>query len=485
MRHLRMVLPLVFLAGTACSSSNPAVPGGSGGSGGSSSSSSGSSGGSGPMTDGGLPEDGSAPDSGPVPGGPPQVIIAPRTTSNFGRRVGLSHDGKVLMVSALTAGELGAPDEDRMPVFAFARNESTFASTCQLPDLKEKQLGRQGDMLALNNDGAVLVMDETIGDGSIYVTGYHSKDGCWERTGFQKDIILAFSSLNAIGVSGDGATVIAGRARDTSNSQKQDSDTFMAGSLAVWSPSGDASYRAPLVRPNSGFGISAAISGNGSLAFVGEPQNGAPKASYPPGEPRYHGSAYVLDLKNQGAALATLNAANWAEGAGYGRSIAASADGHHILVGAEYESSLDETGTQMVSNGDSGSGAVYLFEGDGTTWTQRHMFKPESPKDVGGGSFGRSVAISDDGNTVVVGASWYKPELSGGLESGAIYIFKRGPGDTWTHRVLDGATYPLTSFATSFALDGSGKLLVVGAPAWSIKEAGVVKSTGVVLAYSL
>ncbi len=332
-------------------------------------------------------------------------------------------------------------------------------------------------MLSLNDDGAVLVMDESIGDGAIYVTGFRGKDGCWERSGFQKDVILEFSSLDAIGVSGDGATVIGGKSRDTSS--KASEGTKTTGPAASRCGARPATPRTERLScgPTADWHLRRDQRG-----WIPGLRRRAPELrredQLSPGEPIRHGSAYVLDLKSQGAALATLNADNWIEGAGYGRAIAASADGHHILVGADNERSLDETGTQMSSDATSGSGAVYLFEGDGSTWTQRHMFKPENPKDVSGGAFGRSVAVSDDGNTVVIGARWYKPEMSGGLDSGAIYVFKRGAGDTWTHRVIDGAEYPLTSFATAFALDGSGKLLVVGAPAWSIKEAGAVVSTG-------
>jgi hypothetical protein len=173
-------------------------------------------------------------------------------------------------------------------------------------------------------------------------------------------------------------------------------------------------------------------------------------------------------------------ATNWATQAGFGKAIAASADGHYVVVGAPDERSLDESGTTMSDT--FSSGAAYLFEKNGATWTQMWMFKPEKPAEAINGEFGKHVAISDDGNTVVVGASFYKPELSGSVHSGAIYVFKRGAGASWTHRVLDGADYPMQEFAITFALDGSGKRLVVGAPAWDV---GKADSSGAVLIYAL
>jgi hypothetical protein len=477
MRFLRFCFPLAFVAAAACSSTNPGATGGnasSTSSGNTTSTASGSEGGGPPMGDA------SAPDSGPVVNGPPQVLTPTRPSTRFGQTLGLSHDGKVLMASALDSGAVTDADYDRFPVYAFEAPAGAFSAVCQLPGLQKKDIGKQGELLALNGDGKFAAMHEWLGNPAA-ITLLQRVNGCWNRTGFQKEVDVDFEGdYDAVSVSSDGTTVIAGTSRDSLAPLKHDTDYDRAGKIPVWTTAGDTGYRAPMRRQNGSFGTSAVVSADGSMAFVGEPQFAANKADYPQGEPYAHGSAYVLDLKNNGIALATLNATNWATQAGFGKAIAASADGRFIVVGAPDEKSLDESGTNLSDT--SSSGAAYLFEKEGATWTQRRMFKPEKPAEAINGEFGKQVAISDDGNTVVVGASFYKPELSGSVHSGAIYIFKRDVGTSWAHRVLDGADYPMQEFGAALALDGSGHRLVVGAPAWDV---GKADASGAVLIYAL
>ncbi len=473
MRFLRLCLPLplAFVAAAACSSTNPGTTGGSAST---SSNTSSNVGGGDPLADA------SAPDSGPVVNGPPQVLTPTRASTQFGRALGLSHDGKVLMVSAQDGGQPGDADYDRFPVYAFEAPSGAFSAVCQLPKLQKLDVGTQGKLLALNGDGTFVAMHEWLGNPAA-ITLLQRTQGCWSRTGFQQEVDVDTSGdYDAVSVSSDGTAVIGGTSRDSLAPLKHDTDHERAGRLLAWTTGGETGYGAPMRRQNGALGTSAVISADGSLAFVGEPQFAANKIDYPQGEPYAHGSAYVLDLKNNGIPLATLNATNWATQAGFGKAVAASADGHYILVGAPEEKSLDESGTQM-SDVDS-SGAAYLFEKEGDTWIQRRMFKPEKPAEAINGEFGKQVAISDDGNTVVIGTSFYKPELAGSIHSGAIYVFKRDAGASWAHRVIDGAKYPLQEFAAAFALDGSGTRLVVGVPGWNSGKPDVL---GAVLIYAL
>src|SRR5262249_34714458 len=73
---------------------------------------------------------------------------------------------------------------------------------------------------------------------------------------------------------------------------------------------------------------------------------------------------------------------------GFGRAIGLSADGTTAIIGA--------------TDGGGGAGAAWVFIRTGSTWVQQAP-KMVGRDEVGGGLFGRSVAITPDGGTAVVG----------------------------------------------------------------------------------
>lgn len=86
-----------------------------------------------------------------------------------------------------------------------------------------------------------------------------------------------------------------------------------------------------------------------------------------------------------------------------------------------------------------GAGAAYIFDKIGNTWVQTAKLfaadgharpaNPLFPGDFISDSFGLTVAISQDGNTVIVGAPSHNhaTQLSGG-DIGAVYVFQRTNG---------------------------------------------------------
>ncbi len=128
------------------------------------------------------------------------------------------------------------------------------------------------------------------------------------------------------------------------------------------------------------------------------------------------GSAYVhYGGGSTWTQQAKLNASDPAEDDQFGRSVSIS--GNTILVGAILKdtSSLDD------------SGAAYVFQRSGTSWTQQAKLEAGDPDDYH--YFGVSVAIS--GDTAIVGA--YGDSPTGKALAGAAYIFTRS-GTTWTQQ---------------------------------------------------
>lgn len=172
------------------------------------------------------------------------------------------------------------------------------------------------------------------------------------------------------------------------------------------------------------FGVSVSLSGD-TLAV------GAPTQVF-----TSTGAVYVFvragDTWVQQARLVASNAENEDL---FGWSVALSGD--RLVVGAPGEdSSATGVNGNQSSNAAPGSGAAYVFERSGTTWTQQAYVKASNTDPDDG--FGTRVAIS--GDTFVVGAPWRT----------AAYVFS-GAGGTWSQQAfLTGST----SFGDSVAISG-------------------------------
>ena len=181
------------------------------------------------------------------------------------------------------------------------------------------------------------------------------------------------------------------------------------------------------------FGASVALSADGTTAIVGAPYA--------------HGSA--------GAAwVFTRSGSTWTRGpeltgseetgeGGFATTVALSANGDTAIVGGPY----DRTDT----------GAVWAFTRSGSTWTQ------QGPKLTGTGEpgitfFGKSVAVSGDGQTALIGGQ------IDNSDAGAAWVFTRS-GSTWTQQgsTLDGSgAKGQSKFGASVALSGEGSTALIG-----------------------
>ncbi|HTU95472.1 MAG TPA: hypothetical protein VMF14_06490, partial [Solirubrobacteraceae bacterium] len=118
-------------------------------------------------------------------------------------------------------------------------------------------------------------------------------------------------------------------------------------------------------------GVSVALSADGNTALVGgDSDNGN------------NGAAWVFTRSGgtwsqQGAKLTGGGAT---AGAGFGSSVALSADGNTALIGGDFD-------------GATGAGAAWVFTRSGSTWTQQGA-KLTGPGATSGAGFGTSVALS-------------------------------------------------------------------------------------------
>jgi hypothetical protein len=159
----------------------------------------------------------------------------------------------------------------------------------------------------------------------------------------------------------------------------------------------------------------------------------------------------------------------------FGYSISLSADGVWLVVGAPAEDS-NTFGIVLPSSDNSkeSAGAVYIYKWNGSTYDFTTYMK--SPDPDNGDAFGKSVAISANGNVIAVGAPGEdgngtdlggSPSSNATLESGAVFVFERtGPAAPWTQTRYLKAPTPKSSggFGESVALSADGKRLAVGQP---------------------
>ena len=198
------------------------------------------------------------------------------------------------------------------------------------------------------------------------------------------------------------------------------------------------------------FGFSLALSRDGNTLAVGansEDSNAAgAKSDQRDDSFNSAGAVYVFARNGttwaQQAYLKADASTNTGLGDQFGFSVALNANGNTLAVGVYDESGSGRAVNAPIDRMRGGSGAVYVFVRSGATWTREAYLKTWNAE--GGDSWGVSVALSDDGNTLAtgsldedcvctgvvnapsdVGASDQKADLS----TGAAAIFVRSGAD--------------------------------------------------------
>ena len=203
------------------------------------------------------------------------------------------------------------------------------------------------------------------------------------------------------------------------------------------------------------FGTSVALSADGKTLLVGAPHDANP----------HHGAVWVytrsgsafaqpgVELTGDGAAAAGPEeeeqcAEESSEEAGecaFGASVALSADGNTALIGEPSATALP------------GSARVFKRAGAGAEWTET-MTLPEGSVSRGG-RFGKSVALSADGSTALIG------DPSANAQRGSAWVFAlSGASSTVQAQLTDPEAAHFDHFGRSVALSGDGSTALIGAP---------------------
>ena len=291
----------------------------------------------------------------------------------------------------------------------------------------------------------------------------------------------------SVTLSADGTTLAVGAALEDSsstgiNGSQSNNSLTDSGAVYVYSLNGNIwSQQAYIKASNTGlddrFGISLSLSDDGNTLAIGaggedsnatgvnnDENNNSTIAS---------GAVYIYERNaSTWSQQAYIKASNPDIADVFGFTVSLSADGATLAVGTFRESS-NATGINgnQFNNSASGSGAVYVYVSNGGSWSQQAYIKASNTGAPD--QFGVILSLSDNGNTLAVGAMFENSNSTGingdennssGLGSGAVYVFVRN-SSIWSQEAYIKAsnTGNGDNFGISLSLSGDASVLAVGA----------------------
>jgi hypothetical protein len=380
-------------------------------------------------------------------------------TGRFGYTVALSADG----ATALIGGRYGIRGAGA--AWVFTRSGSTWSQQggklvgtghAGVGELGHISEGEFGVSVALSADGDTALIGAPVDDGGKGAAWVFTRSGStWTQQG-EKLIGTGGSAEGkfgeAVALSGDGNTALIGARGD--NGATGAAWVFTR-SGSTWTQQGEK-----LIgmggSGNIRFGSSVALSADGNTALIGGL-----------GDDDLTGAAWVFTRTGgvwaqQGEKLTGTGESGEAE---FGESVALSADGATALIGGQSD--------------DGDKGAAWVFTRSGSTWTQQGE-KLTGGGEVGEGRFADSVALSEHGDTALIGGR------KDNSATGAAWVFTR-TGSVWAQqgeKLTGTGESGEGEFGQNVALSADGDTALVGGPedngatgaAWVLTRLGGVWS---------
>jgi adhesin/invasin len=330
----------------------------------------------------------------------------------------------------------------------------------QLTSTGESGAGQFGFSVAMSSDGNAALVgapQDSSGAGAAWV--FTQSNGTWsagvELNATNETGASQFGS--SVALSADGSTALIGGPGDGGNAGAAWAFTQSNG---IWSAG--AEVNATNETGASQFGASVALSADGNTALIGGPGDGD------------NAGAVWAFTQSSGtwSPGAELNATN-ENGAGqFGSSVALASDGTTALIGGP--------GDTAVSTDGGPAGAAWVFtDPAGGSWAQQSELT--AGNEIGDSRFGTSVTLSGDANTAAIGG----PADGGG--AGAAWVFAQDSG-SWSQasELTVGAGGATDALGSSVALSQDGNTVLVGDPgadsgnggAWPFTRAGSAWSAG-------
>jgi len=360
----------------------------------------------------------------------------------FGTNLSLSGNGKTLAVLERTRNG---------GIYIFQSDNGNWQQQIYLPATVLNESDRFRGSLNLSSDGNTLIVTS---ENSVYVFERSGADW-WRQQAYLTPDNIGEKGVGAgfgfkASLSSDGNTLAVSATSDSSSATGIDGDTNgerVAGSGAVfvyirsngaWQQ--QAYIKASITDEEDSFGGGLTLSGDGNTLAVGAGFEDSSSTGVNGDQNDNNGDrtgAVYMFFRDNGRwqEQAFLKASNADEVDIFGRdSMSLSADGNTLAVGLWTENSA-ATGV----NGDQSdnsvlyAGAVYMYKRRNGEWQSQAYLKASNTDRAGGrASFGRSVSLSADGGTLVVGADGEASAATGingnqydefAGSAGAVYIY--------------------------------------------------------------
>ena len=348
---------------------------------------------------------------------------------------------------------------------------------------------RDGNTLVVGapNSGAMIAM------GGVAYVFKKASDGSWSQTArFEPSNVSMFRTGmrfgESVGVSGDGTIIAVGGPYENSDSQgiggdQNGNSTMQSGAVYVFTYASGAWTQTAFIKASNSdsgfkFGTALALTTDGSGLFVGAPgENGGsagPIGSNPANQTTSNAGA-VYQFHYDGGAWhqsGYLKSPLPYDSDAFGTSLAITPDGHYLAVSTPGDGA-NATGVDGTLTGRpfAFAGAAYVFyDAVGTGWVSQGYFKASNAGDYG--RFGSSLAFSDNGDALAVGAIGDSTNSTGingdesnvlAQASGAVFYFRR-TASAWSQEAYIKASNPREAafFGASVSLSGDGAVLAVG-----------------------
>jgi hypothetical protein len=298
---------------------------------------------------------------------------------------------------------------------------------------EELGAGQFGKEVALSADGNTALIGGPNDNGSVGAAWVFTRSGTtWTQQGPK---LTGTGELgtglfgSGVALSADGNTALIGGPGDN---HEVGATWVFTRSGSTWTQQAELTGTGSTGRTQFGFRV--ALSADGNTALIGGP-----------GDSAFQGAAWVFTQSEgawtqQGSKLTGGGATTEAE---FGAGVALSSDGNTALIGGSGDATF--------------TGAAWVFTRSEETWTQQGA-KLTGSGEVGSGRLGFRVALSETGDTALLGAG------SDASEVGAAFVFVRS-GATWTQqgsKLTGGGEVGKGHFGFAVSLAGDGNTALVG-----------------------
>jgi hypothetical protein len=437
------------------------------------------------------------------------------------RRISLALVG-VLFIPALVSAQPPTLSKEVPPMLPLKQVGYIKASNAEAYDhfaCGGGNQGHTGNSVALSGDGSTMAVGapfESSGaagingnqrDNSMYAAGavyvYARQGDSWVQQAYVKASNPGQSDHfgSSVALSRDGNTMAVAAHWEASaatgiNGNQSDNSLPQAGAVYVFTRTGTTWTQQAYIkasntgRPGKGgddvgdgdqFGFSIAVSGDGNTVAVGAitEDGGAMQINGSQNDDSATSAGAVYVFARTGTAWAQqayVKTSHMGAGDLLGFSVALSFDGNTLAATAFDEDGAGKGFNPPHDNASINSGALYIFTRQSGSWSQQAYIKGSRNETSDG--FGFAVGLSDDGNTVAVGAGDEAcltpgidppgctddapPGRGANIWVGAAYVFVK-TGATWTEQSFIKApnARPYNSFGARLALSGDGNTLAI------------------------